>query len=136
MTHNIYSFRLLRIIVNLSTVSIVRDHMVDWITAISLLSTVLIKLYLAVLLDKRLWLNKRSYGTVKANFELRPPFGCYTSETRRLTVKTSKKHVLNVKQFKKEQKHRHLNTNPTEDGAMEVYPGDRGAQELGERCEN
>ena len=69
-------------------------------------------------------------------YELGPPFYSYTSETRRLAIKTSKNARFERKTIEKEQKTSTLDTNPTEDGAMEVYPGDRGAQELGERCEN
>ena len=51
-------------------------------------------------------------------------------------LRAQKTRFLAQRTLKKDQKTSTLDTNPTEDGAMEVYPGDRGAQELGERCEN
>ena len=66
-------------------------------------------------------------------FDEGSPFG----ETKlRLTDTSSKNAFSRVENFKKDKKKPTLDTNHTEDGAMEVYPVTEVPQELGERCEN
>ena len=64
------------------------------------------------------------------------PFEGKSLETRRLTATSSKNASSRLENFKKNKKIPTLDTNHTEDGAMEVYPVTEVPQELGERCEN